>query len=227
MISYLTKRFWVFILLLGSSSLAFAQSTFVEVHSTPYDRQMSRIEPTLVARRGHCVQGLSFTLVNSWMIELRSMPYHYSRLWLTPAEVEMVKAADCKGKAVALYERMQLNGARNLRLIIGKRRATDWLTHAWLEWDTGIGTLLLDPTFNWNAAYKLRNPHSYIAFYGYAGAHKYEATNSLLARHTTGVPNPAAPAHGVITRPNRIHSNPVLRNTIAVDSGLLFKRTLF
>jgi hypothetical protein len=203
MIFCLKKALCFVILVLGSTSFAFGQTTFFEVASTPYDRQMSRIRETFIAPSAYTIDGLSFTLVNEWMIELRGMPYRYSREWRTPAEVGAAKAADCKGKALALYDRMQLNGAANLRLVIGKRRANDSLTHAWLEWDTEIGTVLLDPTFNWTAAFKVQDKRSYIPFYGYEGGHKYQAGNSLWANRAFVTRSPAAPAHGAITRPTR------------------------
>jgi len=204
MISCFKKPFWVSLFVFGSASFGLAQSTFCEVASTPYDRQMARIEPTLTAPSPYAMEGLSFNLVNEWMIELRAMPYRYSREWRTPFEVETTRVGDCKGKALALYDRMQLNGAANLRLVIGKRRATDLLTHAWLEWDTEMGTLLLDPTFNWVARIKVHDPRSYIAFYGYEGAHKYQAAKSVLLASTFGTRAPAAPAHGAAARPARV-----------------------
>ena len=204
MISCLKKALPFFILVFGSTSFAFAQTAFFEVNSTPYDHQMLRVESTIAAPVGYSMEGLSFALVNEWMIELRAMPYRYSRQWQTPSEVEAAKAADCKGKAIALYDRMQLNGAINLRLVIGKRRANDSLTHAWLEWETEFGTLLLDPTFNWTAAIKAQDHRSYIPLYGYEGAHKYQAANLLFANRTVTNRNPAMPAHGAITRPARM-----------------------
>src|SRR6266404_2943775 len=201
MISCLKKTVWFLILVFGSTSSGLAQSAFFEVASTPYDRQMLRVESTFAGSIGHSIDRLSFALVNEWMITLRAMPYRYSKEWRTPSEVGIARAADCKGKAIALYDRMQLNGATNLRLVIGKRRANDSLTHAWLEWDTDYGTVLLDPTFNWVATIKAHDPRSYISFYGYAGAHKFQAGNSLLVSRNFGKRNPAAPAHGVISRP--------------------------
>ena len=203
MISFSKRILWFSILVFASTSAAFAQSTFLQVVATPYDRQMARIEPTLRAPSGYAIDRLSFALINQWMIELRAMPYRYSREWRTPAEVETARMGDCKGKALALYDRMQLNGVRNLRFVIGKRRSSDSLTHAWLEWETKMGTILLDPTFNWTAAMKVSDPRNYIAFYGYEGAHKYRAANSLLANRTHGARSPAAPAHGAVTRPIR------------------------
>src|SRR5262249_36896448 len=200
MISLFKRALWFLIFGSGSTSVALAQTTFFEVTATPYDRQMLRVESTIAARRGQSVEGLSFALVNQWMFELRAMPYRYSKQWQTPAEVEAARMADCKGKAVALYDRMQLNGATNLRLVIGKRRASDFRTHAWLEWDTEYGTVLLDPTFNWAPTIKTSSHWSYIPFYGYKGTHKYQAAKSLLASQLVAARSPAAPAHGMTTK---------------------------
>src|SRR5437667_98253 len=135
------KGLWFLIGALGWTSVGFSQSTFVEVDSTPYDKQMARVQPTLTAPSGYLIDGISFALVNDWMMELRAMPYRYSREWQTPSEVEAARVADCKGKALALYDRLQLNGATNVRFVIGKRSMSDSLTHAWLEWATQMGTI--------------------------------------------------------------------------------------
>jgi hypothetical protein len=227
----LKKALWSLIFLLSWTPVGYSQPTFLEVESTPYDRQMSRIQPTLTATFGYAVDGISFALVNDWMIELRAMPYRYSREWQTPSEVEAARMADCKGKALALYDRMQLNGATNVRFVIGKRRVNDSLTHAWLEWETEMGTVLLDPTFNWTAAIKVDDRRSYIAFYGYEGAHKYQAANSLLVNRTLAIRSPAAPSQGVITRPTRstwrMRSSPWLFDEGPVDPRFFSNRPAF
>jgi hypothetical protein len=227
MISFLSRKalsfsFFVF----AATSVAQAQPKFFEIRHTPYDRQMLRVGSTLGASAGHSIDGLSFALINQWMIQLRAMPYHYSREWRTPSEVEATRVGDCKGKALALYHRMQLNGARNLRLVIGKRRAIDWRTHAWLEWETTHGTVLLDPTFNWGATAKKADPRSYIAFYGYEGRRKYQASTLLLAKHQFAARGPAAPAHGVINRPAQRAKAQTLKSG-AITSNILFNRTTF
>jgi len=201
MISPFRKALCATIIALGSTSIALAQSTFFEVPSTPYDHQMQRIQPALNAPSVYTVYAPSLDVVNGWMTALRMMPYQYSHQWRTPYEVEMERAGDCKGKAMVLYGWMRSRGANNVRLVIGKRRAEDSLTHAWLEWDTTAGTFLLDPTFNWTASIKVQDPVTYVAFYGYGGGHKYRASKSRLANRTLATPNPAAPAHGAITRP--------------------------
>jgi hypothetical protein len=217
MISVLKKALWLFVVACGSASAALAQSTYFEVASTPYDHQMQRIQPALTTSSAYGIYGPSLSVVNQWMIELRAMPYRYSREWRTPFEVESAKVGDCKGKALVLYDAMRLGGATNVRLVIGKRRAEDSLTHAWVEWQTKIGTLLLDPTFNWNAAFKLRDPRTYIAFYGYEGGHKFRAADSATMNRAIATRAPAAPAHGAITRPMRPASR--IRSSSWFDEG--------
>ena len=160
----------------------FADSVFLNVDSTPYDHQMGRIRPVLLSskglRGGHQV---SFALVNHWIEDLRGIPYGFSQEWKTPQEVESGAVADCKGKAVALYKRMEDSGASNVRLVIGRRTSTSRMTHAWLVWETDNGTYVLDPTINW-AAYKTEQlgRHTYIPLYAYSGSHKYRAAASVL-----------------------------------------------
>src|SRR5437588_12969957 len=127
---------------------AFAQSSYITVNSTPYDRQMTRIRPILSSAAGHKQQDLSISVVNHWIGNLRAIPYGFSMEWKTPDEVQNGAFADCKGKAVALYNTMHSRGVQNLRLIIGKRLPTSRKTHAWLEWNTAGGTYKLDPTMN-------------------------------------------------------------------------------
>jgi hypothetical protein len=162
---------------------ALADSTFVNVQSTPYDRQMARIRPVLVSKSSGDRENVSFTLVNHWIGNLRAIPYGYSMDWKTPSEVETGAFADCKGKAVALYDLMHSRGAHNVRLVIGKRSWTSRKTHAWLEWTTDNGTYILDPTINWSAcrASRFGDRSSYIPLYAYAGAQKFRAATDTLA----------------------------------------------
>ena len=129
----------------------FASSSFLQVANTPYDRQMTRIRPVLTEKTALSKEIVSLSLVNHWIQDLRAIPYGFAMEWKTPAEVESGPAADCKGKAVALYDLMRSKGAQNVRLVIGKRSWVSHKTHAWLEWTTNTGTYLLDPTINWSA----------------------------------------------------------------------------
>jgi hypothetical protein len=165
---------------------AFAQSTYITVNSTPYDRQMTRIRPVLASATGHKEQSLSIAMVNHWIGDLRAIPYGFSMEWKTPEEVQFGAYADCKGKAVALYNAMHSRGAEDVRLVIGKRLWTSRKTHAWLEWTTASGTYILDPTINWSAFRADRaGQSSYIPLYAYAGAKKFRAATAtgLLARN--------------------------------------------
>ena len=162
----------------------FAQPVLLSVSNTPYDRQMTRIQPVLVKTEA-AKEDVSLALVNHWIQGLREIPYGFSPEWKTPQEVETAPMADCKGKAVALYQKMQEHGARNVRLVIGRRTPMSRKTHAWLEWSTDGETYVLDPTINWTA-YRASEiaGNNYQPLYAYAGARKFRAVDSdLVARN--------------------------------------------
>lgn len=173
------------------------------VGSTPYDNQMAPVWPILTSADHPAPGRVSLLIVNQWMTELRAMPYQYSKYWRTPEEVELAQAADCKGKAIALYAQMHSNGARNVRVVIGKRHIYDSATHAWVEWETAEGGYMLDPTFN-EMPIKTAEiyPMTYVPSYAYDEMHKYRVANTGFgipsARVATGyrnhvyVPAPAA-----------------------------------
>src|SRR5215213_7197577 len=154
-----------------ATASCFASAVFLSVESTPYDRQMSRIRPVLLTKAANSSgQQVSLGQVNEWMGDLRDIPYGYHVEWKMPSEVETRGPADCKGKAVALYDRMTAAGAKNVRLVIGKRAPTSRVTHAWLVWETAQGTYVLDPTFNWMAWRSEQvNDGTYVPFFAYAG----------------------------------------------------------
>ena len=155
----------------------FAHPTLLSVKTTPYDRQMARIQPALVCAPAPGIEGdVSLALINRWIGELRTIPYGFSMEWKTPAEVAREPVADCKGKAVALYQQMARHGARGLRLVIGKRVPTSRSTHTWVEWTTASATYILDPTINWTAqTVDQIADNSYVPYYAYAGHQRYRA----------------------------------------------------
>jgi hypothetical protein len=189
---FAARKLWPFIvgLICLFSISCFAESVYFNVNSTPYDRQMSRICPVLFSKSPTAKQNLSLFLVNHWIENLRAIPYGFSPEWKTPEEVESAAFADCKGKAVALYQRMQLRGAQDIRLVIGKRTSVSRKTHAWVEWNTKAGTYVLDPTINWSACRADRfRDRAYIPLYAYAGTHKYRATPAALyAKNLASLP---------------------------------------
>ncbi len=195
----------VFGLLAGS---CFAQPLFLTVRATPYDRQMARVNPTLTTRGPS--QGFPVSvMLPQWMTELRSIPYHYSKFWQTPAEVNFAQASDCKGKAVSLYQRMRSSGATNLRLVIGKRHLYDSATHAWLNWETSAGTFVLDPTFTETPIREAElDLMTYIPFYAYDGLKKYTVGHTRVSPTTrvatgAGYPSPLVPTASNTHLPNR------------------------
>ena len=159
-----------------NSTSCFAQPIFLTVANTPYDHQMIPVSRVLNSPAGHLAGQTSLTTINQWIINLRAIPYQYSRQWKTPAEVSSALVADCKGKAVTLYAKMRANGATHVLFIIGKHQVADLKTHAWLEWNTTSGTYVLDPTFN-SAVERTEehDPATYIARYAYNGSRKYRA----------------------------------------------------
>lgn len=167
-----------------ASSSAFADALLFAVKSTPYDNQMSRIQPVLAAAKESGSQQISVNVVNEWMTDLRSIPYGFTRAWKTPAEATSGAPADCKAKAVALYEKMTARGATNVRLVIGRRSPTSKSTHAWLSWETASGNYMLDPTFNYTACKADRvGRSSYVPLYAFAGTKKYRAAAGLVAQN--------------------------------------------
>jgi hypothetical protein len=185
------------------SSSGFAQTTLVPVASTPYDRQMSRVFPVLNSKSTPAAMAVAIPLpITVWMVELRALPYHYSKHWQTPAELRLAQESDCKGKSLALYEEMRKGGARNLRIVIGKRHIFDASTHTWVQWDANGESYVLDPTFNespMRAA--LLDPSTYVPFYAFDGEHKYRAMNPALMANAPSIPKPQmqsvpAPAMG-------------------------------
>lgn len=174
------------------ASAAFTQTTFLPVPSTPYDRQMLRVQPFVSCKAGTLAHASAIPLpITVWMVELRAVPYHYSRHWQTPAELRLAQEGDCKAKSLALYAEMREGGAQNLRIVIGKRHIFDATTHSWVQWDTSDGSFVLDPTFNespMRAA--LLDSSTYVAFYAFDGEHKYRATNPTLTANASPIVKP-------------------------------------
>jgi predicted transglutaminase-like cysteine proteinase len=167
-----------------ASTTSFADALLFTVSSTPYDNQMARIRPVLTASNHGSSNRVSLNVVNQWMGDLRSIPYGFTAMWKTPAEAQSGAPADCKAKAVALYEKMQANGATNVRLVIGKRTASSRQTHAWLAWDTQNGSYVLDPTFNYTACTTSQvGRKNYQPLYAYAGNKKFRAASTLVAQN--------------------------------------------
>lgn len=167
-----------------TASSSFADALLFTVNATPYDNQMARILPVLTAPSDASSNRVSLNVVNQWMGNLRSIPYGFTAMWKTPAEAQSGAPADCKAKAVALYEKMRANGAINLQLVIGKRTSSSRQTHAWLAWDTPDASYVLDPTFNWTACTSVQvGKRNYRPLFAYAGKKKFRAASTLVAQN--------------------------------------------
>jgi len=175
----MTRFLFLTVIFLVTASSSFADALFFAVKTTPYDRQMARIRPVLTTPGVHSSKPVSLTVVNRWMGDLRSIPYGFTAIWKTPTETRSGQPADCKAKAVALYQKMTANGATNVRLVIGKRTPSSRRTHAWLDWDSQNGSYVLDPTFNWAALKTKRvGRGNYQPLFAYTGTKKFRAAAS-------------------------------------------------
>ena len=175
------------------SAPCFGHTTFLAVDCTPYDRQMAPVSAVLNVDAGPRPSQTTLFVLNKWMFRLRAMPYRYFKQWKTPAEVLSDRMGDCKGKAVALYEKLLASGAHHVRIVIGKHRVDDSRTHAWVEWETLQGTLLLDPTFNWTATKaESQDKSTYIPFYAFDSGHKYRAFDPTLLEPHYSFTDPVA-----------------------------------
>ena len=175
--------FLAFAFLVLSVVGCFANPILLSVKNTPYDRQMARIQSVLVSVPAQSTNPeLPLRLINRWIGDLRNIPYGFSMQWKTPTEVARELVADCKGKAVALYQQMAQHGARRLRLVIGKRAPTSRSTHTWVQWTTASATYILDPTINWTAqTVDEVADDSYVPYYAYAGHQKYRAPAAIAS----------------------------------------------
>jgi hypothetical protein len=175
--------FLAFAFLVLSVVGCFANPILLSVKNTPYDRQMARIQSVLVSVPAQSTNPeLPLRLINRWIGDLRNIPYGFSMQWKTPTEVAREPVADCKGKAVALYQQMAQHGARRLRLVIGKRAPTSRSTHTWVQWTTASATYILDPTINWTAqTVDEVADDSYVPYYAYAGHQKYRAPAAIAS----------------------------------------------
>ena len=88
---FVARKLWPFIvgLICLFSFSCFAESLYVTVRSTPYDRQMARINPVLLSAGNSDKQNLSLSLVNHWIEDLRAIPYGFTPQWKTPEELEI------------------------------------------------------------------------------------------------------------------------------------------
>ena len=150
-----------------------AQAQLQQVAATPYDRQMTPVR-LILEQTPRSQNEVSMNEVNTYMRELRSIPYQYSLQWKTPEQVQNEFKADCKSKAIALYSILKKRGVDNLRLVIGMRTKSSKMTHAWLEMNYQGKLYLLDPTFDSRVrtlADGRRN--NYVQNYAYEGAKKF------------------------------------------------------
>lgn len=112
------------------------------VSGTPYEQYLHVVRTTL---SGIPEQRATFTETELLTRIGYGFRYRQSHPYIPrPAdEVERTGYGDCKDKALWLATRL---GDESIRFVIGKQRAHSRESHAWLEWESGGVTWILDPT---------------------------------------------------------------------------------
>jgi len=81
---------------------------------------------------------------------------------------------DCKAKSLALYQKMNQLGATNFAFIVGKRTASQRVSHAWIEWDYEGTVYILDATWFTRALPRTASDvKSYAYLYAYEHDNQY------------------------------------------------------
>ena len=97
-----------------------------------------------------------------------------------PEQTEATKSGDCKAKSLWLASKMN---CRKLRFVIGKARAGDAQSHAWLIWEAPDGWLVLDATNYSRALDPDRiSANQLVPTYSYAPGGKYAHAVGAAAR---------------------------------------------
>ena len=100
------KFFPLFLVLITVTAAgAFAEPIWMDVDSTPYDRQMARVRPVLASVAGETPETVQLAIVAQWMSRIRRLHYRYSREWQTPSEVMSSKTM--KEKSILTHSKMR------------------------------------------------------------------------------------------------------------------------
>jgi len=92
----------------------------------------------------------------------------------TPGETEATKSGDCKAKSLWLADKMN---DRGVRFVIGKAKAGQSISHAWLIWNGPSGWMILDATMYSTPLSPERISRSqFVPLYSYATSGKYSHT---------------------------------------------------
>ncbi len=123
-------------------SIAPASPGLTRVTSTPYEPHVQRVRITLASlpeKRATLAEVERLTRIGYGFRYRRSHPY----IPRPADEVELTGYGDCKDKALWLATRL---GDDSVRFVIGKLSRGARESHAWLEWQSGGVTWILDPT---------------------------------------------------------------------------------
>jgi hypothetical protein len=139
---------------------------------TPYDRYLGPVRSVLARGGGPA------SSVDEVRAELRTA--RRFRYYFNPAEpyipqapevTEAKKQGDCKAKSLWLATKMNTRG---VRYVVGKAKAGDRLSHAWLLWSNGGVLIFLDPTMESDIVYADRvSGRKLVPNYSYTASGSY------------------------------------------------------
>lgn len=146
------------------------------VRKTPFD---NRLQAAGFFKPLQTIASLqSNTDLNGLFMEARSFRYVNDApgdRWQSPDETDRRRSGDCEDKALWLYARLKQAGYTEVRLVIGRRYASDNGLHAWVAVKDGEDILILDPVAQ-KRIWTLRNfspEESYVPIFSFNENNRY------------------------------------------------------
>jgi len=138
---------------------------------TPYDAYLGPVWSVLKNLSGKADTDLAAQLVR----EGHAFRYSYNKdqpyMPQTPEQTEASKSGDCKAKS--LWVASKLND-RGVRFVIGKAKAGQSMSHAWLIWNGPEGWTILDATLYSSPLQPERlSPSQFVPIYSFAPSGKF------------------------------------------------------
>ena len=138
---------------------------------TPYDQYLGPMWSVLSQLNGKA----DMATVEQLVRQGRGFRYGYNKAQpyvpQSPSETESTKSGDCKAKSLWLADKMN---DRAVRYVIGKAKAGQSMSHAWLIWNGPEGWLILDATLYSRPLSPERISRTqFVPIYSYAPSGKY------------------------------------------------------
>jgi len=138
---------------------------------TPYDAYLGPVWAVLKSLSGKADDATAAQLVRQG----RAFRYSYNSAQpyqpQTPEQTEATKSGDCKAKSLWLASKLN---DRGVRFVIGKAKAGQSMSHAWLIWNGPEGWTILDATlYSSPLSPASLSPSQFVPTYSFAPSGKY------------------------------------------------------